>query len=36
LRINGITENDIRVIEGHLSGAAAGSGAADNLDGDEE
>jgi adenine-specific DNA-methyltransferase len=32
----GLDEDDIRVIEGHLSGAAVGSGDADDLDGDEE
>lgn len=31
----GLDEDDIRVIEGHLSGAAVGSGDADDLDGDE-
>lgn len=32
----GLNEDDIRVIEGHLSGTAAGSGDADDLDEDEE
>ncbi len=32
----GLDEDDIRVIEGHLSGAAVASGDADDLDGDEE
>jgi adenine-specific DNA-methyltransferase len=32
----GLDADDIRVIEGHLSGAVVGSGDADDLDGDEE
>ena len=35
-QVYGLNKDDIRMIEGHLSGMVAGSGDADDLDGDEE